>query len=93
MFWVGHEARLRLSCALVGEFHEVPASLTVEPAPAALAFNDIGQVRLRASAPLAADTYTANRATGAFILISEATNATVAAGMLGAPRFPFVLHR
>jgi bifunctional enzyme CysN/CysC len=70
-----------------------PASLTGEHSPPALALNDIGQVRLRASAPLAADPYTANRATGAFILISEATNATVAAGMLGAPRFPFVLHR
>lgn len=30
------------------------------------------------------------RATGAFILISEATNPTVAAGMFGPPRFPFV---
>jgi sulfate adenylyltransferase subunit 1 len=39
-------------------------------------------VRLRLGEPLAADTYAACRATGAFILIDEATNDTVAAGMV-----------
>ena len=47
-----------------------------------LALNDIGTVRLRLSAPLAVDPYAENRATGAFILIDEATNDTVAAGMI-----------
>ena len=44
--------------------------------------NDIARVRLRLSEPLAVDTYADNRVTGAFILIDEATNDTVAAGMI-----------
>ena len=44
--------------------------------------NDIGRVRLRCTAPLAYDAYARNRATGSFILIDEATNVTVAGGML-----------
>ena len=51
-------------------------------APAELAANDIGRVRLRVSRPVVADAYEANRATGALILIDEGTNDTVAAGMV-----------
>jgi bifunctional enzyme CysN/CysC len=47
-----------------------------------LALNDIGRVRLRTSAPLCAEPYARNRTTGSFILIDEATNDTVAAGMV-----------
>ena len=47
-----------------------------------LALNDIGRVRLRLSGPLAVDPYARNRETGAFILIDESTNDTVAAGMI-----------
>jgi bifunctional enzyme CysN/CysC len=47
-----------------------------------LGLNDIGRVRLRTTRPLLADTYARNRSTGSFILIDEATNATVAAGMI-----------
>jgi sulfate adenylyltransferase subunit 1 (EFTu-like GTPase family) len=47
-----------------------------------LGLNDIGRVRLRATQPLFVDDYMRNRATGRFILIDEATNATVGAGML-----------
>jgi len=46
--------------------------------------NDIGTVRLRLSSPIMVDPYKANRATGAFILVDEATNDTVAAGMIRA---------
>ena len=46
------------------------------------ALNDIGRVRLRTSRPLAFDAYARNRATGCFILIDEATNDTVGAGMI-----------
>jgi bifunctional enzyme CysN/CysC len=51
-------------------------------APAELALNDIGRVRLRLRRPVVADPYAVNRATGAFILIDEATNDTVAGGMV-----------
>jgi bifunctional enzyme CysN/CysC len=47
-----------------------------------LGLNEIGRVHLRSSAPLMVDRYRRNRTTGSFILIDEATNDTVAAGML-----------
>ena len=47
-----------------------------------LAMNDIGRVRLRTRDPLLVDAYESNRATGAFIVIDEVTNHTVAAGMI-----------
>ena len=50
--------------------------------PAELALNDIGRIRLRVRRPIVADAYAGNRATGAFILIEEATNDTVAGGMV-----------
>lgn len=56
-----------------------------EPAPAELAMNDIGEIKLRTARPLIFDGYSTNRLTGAFILIEPGTNATVAAGMLFPP--------
>ncbi len=47
-----------------------------------LTLNEIGRVRLRTQKPLLFDPYRRNRETGAFILIDEATNNTVAAGMI-----------
>jgi sulfate adenylyltransferase large subunit len=57
---------------------------TLAPDPDAheLGLNDIGRVRLRTSKPMAFDAYADNRATGSFILIDEATNDTVGAGMI-----------
>jgi bifunctional enzyme CysN/CysC len=57
-------------------------SLRTESDPGSLELNDIGRVTLRTAAPLAVDAYADSRATGSFILIDEATNATVAAGMV-----------
>jgi len=47
-----------------------------------LSMNDICKVNLRITAPLIIDGYNTNRETGSFILIDEATNETVAAGMI-----------
>jgi bifunctional enzyme CysN/CysC len=47
-----------------------------------LGLNDVGRVRLRTTAPLLADEYRRNRTTGGFILIDEASNRTVGAGMI-----------
>ena len=47
-----------------------------------LAMNDIAKVAFKLAQPLAADAYADNRATGAFIVIDEATNNTVGAGMV-----------
>jgi len=48
----------------------------------ALALNDIGRIRLRLAEPLLVDPYAENRTTGAFVLVDEGTNETVAAGMV-----------
>ena len=47
-----------------------------------LTLNEIGRVKLRTSAPVMVDRYRRNRTIGSFILIDEATNDTVGAGML-----------
>jgi bifunctional enzyme CysN/CysC len=47
-----------------------------------LTLNEIGRVSLRTTAPLFFDEYRRNRTTGSFILVDEATNNTVAAGMI-----------
>jgi bifunctional enzyme CysN/CysC len=47
-----------------------------------LELNEIGRLRLRTGVPLAFDLYNRNRLTGSFILIDEASNNTVAAGMI-----------
>ncbi|RVT96521.1 sulfate adenylyltransferase subunit CysN [Mucilaginibacter limnophilus] len=44
--------------------------------------NDIARVRLRTTQPVMYDAYRKNRTTGALILVDEATNETVAAGMI-----------
>lgn len=47
-----------------------------------ISLNDIGRIRLRTTAPLLFDRYSKNRSTGSFILVDEATNVTVGAGMI-----------
>lgn len=47
-----------------------------------LRLNEIGRITLRSAVPLLTDPYIKNRTTGSFILINEATGATVAAGMI-----------
>jgi len=47
-----------------------------------LRLNEIGRVRLRTTQPLLCDEYRRNRTTGGFIVIDEATNRTVGAGMI-----------
>ncbi len=51
-----------------------------------LALNEIGRLRIRTGTPLIVDPYARNRTTGSFILIDEASNDTVAAGMVLAAR-------
>jgi bifunctional enzyme CysN/CysC len=58
------------------------ATLEDRPGPGRMELNDLGVVRFRLAEPLMVDPYARNRATGAFILIDEATNETVGAGMV-----------
>jgi bifunctional enzyme CysN/CysC len=53
-----------------------------EQSPDMLGLNQIGRVRLRTSSPLLVDEYRRNRTTGSFILMDEATNDTLAGGMV-----------
>ncbi len=50
--------------------------------------NDIGRVRLIVQQPIVSTTYAQNRKTGAFILMDESSNQTVAAGMIVASDDP-----
>ena len=53
-----------------------------DEAATSLALNEIGRIRLRTTQPLFVDAYRRNRTTGSFLLIDEATGATVGAGMI-----------
>jgi bifunctional enzyme CysN/CysC len=50
-----------------------------------LSLNEIGRVSLRTTVPLFYDEYRRNRSTGSFVLVDEASNNTVAAGMIIGP--------
>ncbi|WP_298237195.1 sulfate adenylyltransferase subunit CysN [uncultured Algibacter sp.] len=47
-----------------------------------LKMNDISKVKIRTTKPLMIDSYRENRITGSIILVDDATNETVAAGMI-----------
>jgi len=92
--------RPRGRCLIKHAAHTVPAivdelvdrvdvhTLDREPGPAELGLNDIGRVLLRTARPVAFEAYRRNRATGAFIVIDEATNETVGAGMIASAPAP-----
>jgi bifunctional enzyme CysN/CysC len=63
-----------------------------DEAAESLSLNEIGRVRLRTQAPLLFDSYRRNRSTGSFILLDDATNNTVAAGMITEPSASVVWH-
>jgi len=73
----------RWSRAIVSELvHEVDVNTGEKRDAATLSLNGLGRIKLRTTTPIVFDAYEANRTTGSFILVDEATNATVGAGML-----------
>jgi sulfate adenylyltransferase large subunit len=73
----------RWARAILDEIVSVLDVETLDRRPAErLELNDLAHVRLRLAAPLLVDPYDVNRTTGAFILVDEATNETVGAGMV-----------
>jgi sulfate adenylyltransferase subunit 1 len=77
----------RWSRAILDEVTSVLDVETLEDVSAdGLRLNDLAQVRLRLAGPLLVDPYAVNRQTGAFVLVDEATNETVGAGMVLAAR-------
>lgn len=53
-----------------------------DPTATGLELNEIGRARFRTADPVVFDPYRRNRETGSFIIIDEATNDTVGAGMI-----------
>ncbi len=47
-----------------------------------IGLNDIARITIKTTAPIVIDKYSSNRNTGSIILIDEATNVTVGAGMI-----------
>ncbi len=63
-----------------------PETLDELDNPVELSLNDIGEVTLRTSSVVIADSYSDNRDSGAFILIDETSNETIGAGTIIEPR-------
>jgi sulfate adenylyltransferase subunit 1 len=80
-YWIKHGTRQTM--AKVKAIENILDVNTQQRHPAdGLKLNDIARIELAVQQPLAADAYEDIRATGAFILIDEATHQTVAAGMI-----------
>jgi sulfate adenylyltransferase large subunit len=81
---LGVKHTTRSARAVVEELVSVVDMDTLEDreSPERLELNDLAVVRLRLAEPLVVDSYARSPATGAFILVDEATNDTVAAGMI-----------
>jgi len=81
---LGVKHTTRNARAIVEELVSVVDMDTLDdrPSPERLELNDLAVVRLRLAEPLVVDSYERNPPTGAFILIDESSNDTVAAGMV-----------
>jgi sulfate adenylyltransferase subunit 1 len=80
LVWLGHQP-LRPDGRYIVQ-QSARRTLARVSSDAAMSLNDIAVARLSLQAPLFVDAYEAVRATGALILIDEATNHTVAAGLV-----------
>ncbi|MBC7698150.1 MAG: sulfate adenylyltransferase [Bacteroidia bacterium] len=73
----------RESKAKVGAIqYKIDVNTLEQQATSDLKMNDIARITFKLAQPLMVDSYTVNRATGAFIVIDESTNNTVGAGMI-----------
>ena len=73
----------RESKAKVGTInYKVDVNTLEQQATTELKMNDIARITFKLAQPLMVDSYSKNRATGAFIVIDETTNNTVGAGMI-----------
>ena len=62
--------------------YRVDVNTLAQSATTSLNMNDIARVSIKVQQPLAFDSYAKNRGTGSFIVIDDASNNTVAAGMI-----------
>jgi len=80
-YLVKHTTRTA-KCVFSGIDYRVDVNTLEQHANPTVNMNDIVHVSMKVQAPLAFDHYKRNRASGSFIVIDEATNNTVAAGMI-----------
>jgi bifunctional enzyme CysN/CysC len=81
-YLVKHTTRTVAVSALEVRYRIEVDTLHRDERATALALNDLGRVRVELTAPLVFDSYRRNRATGSLIVIDEASNETVAAGVI-----------
>jgi sulfate adenylyltransferase large subunit len=81
-YTIKHTTRTARAVVQELEYRVDVNTLEHDPEATELGLNGIGRVKLRTSAPLMVDRYLRNRSTGSFVLIDDATNDTVAAGMI-----------
>jgi sulfate adenylyltransferase subunit 1 len=80
-YLVKHTTRTA-KCLFSGIEYRVDVNTLEQHATDKLNMNDIARVAIKVQQPLVFDGYATDRATGSFIVIDEATNNTVAAGMI-----------
>jgi sulfate adenylyltransferase subunit 1 len=80
-YLVKHTTRTA-KCLFSSIDYRVDVNTLEQHANPAVNMNDIAHVAMKVQQPLAFDHYKRNRASGSFIVIDEATNNTVAAGMI-----------
>jgi sulfate adenylyltransferase subunit 1 len=80
-YLVKHTTRTA-KCLFSSIDYRVDVNTLEQHSTAMLNMNDIARVAMKVQQPLVFDSYSTNRATGSFIVIDEATNNTVAAGMI-----------
>ena len=81
-YWLRHTTRTVPARVRAIDARVEINTLQRDPFTAALAMNDIVHAHLTLQKPIACDPYERIRTTGAFILIDEVTNHTVAAGLI-----------
>ncbi len=78
---VKHTTRM-VKCVFARLDYRVDVNTLATHETASLNMNDIARVAMKVQSPLVFDPYQRDRASGSFIVIDEATNNTVAAGMI-----------
>ncbi len=78
---IKHTTRV-VKCVFARLEYRVDVNTLEQHSSTTLNMNDIARVAMKVQQPLVFDSYIKNRFTGSFIVIDEATNNTVAAGMI-----------
>ena len=78
---IKHTTRV-VKCLIARMAFRVDVNTLAHHPATTLNMNDIARVALKVQQPLVFDSYQQNRASGSFIVIDEASNNTVAAGMI-----------